>query len=48
MTNWKDFEQLCEDIKQNPDKYDWIVIDPLFGITIRKAEKDEEVQNLAG
>lgn len=34
---WKEFEELCEDIKKNPDKYDWIVIDPLFGVTIRKA-----------
>lgn len=43
MTTWKDFEQLCEDIKQNLDKYDWIVIDSLFGITIRKVGEDEEV-----
>ena len=43
MTTWNDFEQLCEDIKQNPDKYNWIVIDPLFGIAIRKVGEDEEV-----
>lgn len=47
MTTWEEFKQLCEDIKQNPDKYNWIVIDPLSGVTIRKAEKNEEVQNLA-
>ena len=41
--SWKDFEELCEDIKQNPYKYDWIVIDSLLGITIRKVEKDAEV-----
>ena len=45
MTSWKDFEQLCEDIKKNPDKYDWIVFDPLLGIVIKKGkgESDETV-----
>lgn len=35
MITWKDFEQLCKDIEQNPDKYNWIIFDPLFGITIK-------------
>ena len=45
-TDWKDFEQLCKDIEQNPDKYNWIVIDPLFGI-ITKNEKGESDEALA-
>ena len=42
MTSWKDFEQLCEDIKQNPDKYDWIVFDPLFGIVTKKGKGESD------
>ena len=38
MITWEDFQKLCEDIKQNPDKYTWIVIDPTF----RKGSKDGE------
>lgn len=43
MATWKEFELLCKDIKQNPDKYNWIVVDSLLGIAMRKAEKDAEV-----
>jgi hypothetical protein len=38
--SWKDFEELCEDIKKNPDKYNWIIFDPLFGVTTRKVEEN--------
>ena len=35
MNTWKEFQALCEDIKQNPDKYTWIVFDPIEGISYR-------------
>jgi hypothetical protein len=42
MADWKDFERLCEDIKKNPDKYNWIVFDPIEGVSFRKGSKDGE------
>lgn len=45
MTTWEDFQKLCEDIKQNPDKYNWIVIDPIEGFSFRKGSEDDENQN---
>ena len=42
MITWEDFQKLCEDIKQNPDKYTWIVFDPIEGISFGKESKDDE------
>lgn len=42
MMTWEDFQKLCEDIKQNPDKYTWVVIDPIEGISFRKGSEDNE------
>ena len=45
---WKEFQELCEDIKQNPSKYTWIVFDPIEGVSHKIGEKTNETQNLAG
>ena len=45
MATWEEFKRLCEDMKQNPDKYNWIVIDPLFGV-IPKAKKGDNDEAL--
>ena len=42
MTTWEDFQKLCEDIKQNPDKYTWIVFDSIEGVSFRKESEDDE------
>ena len=42
MITWEDFQKLCEDIKQNPDKYTWIVFDSIEGISFRKGREDDE------
>lgn len=42
MMTWEDFQKLCEDIKQNPDKYTWIVFDPIEGVSFRKESEDNE------
>ena len=41
MSTWKEFQKLCEDIKQNPSKYTWIVFDSIEGVSYRKAEDNE-------
>ena len=41
MITWEDFQKLCEDIKQNPSKYTWIVFDSIEGVSYRKAEDNE-------
>lgn len=42
MTTWEDFQKLCEDIKQNPDKYTWIALDPIEGVSFRKENENGE------
>ena len=42
MNTWEDFQKLCEDIKQNPDNYTWVVFDPIKGISFRKGREDDE------
>ena len=42
MITWEDFQKLCEDIKQNPDNYTWIVFDPIEGVSFRKGSEDDE------
>ena len=41
MNTWKEFQSLCEDIRQNPDKYTWIIFDPIEGVSYRKADDNE-------
>ena len=41
MNTWKEFQSLCEDIRQNPSKYTWIVFDPIEGISYKKEEDSE-------
>ena len=45
MNTWEEFQKLCEDIKQNPDKYTWIVIDPIEGVSFRKGSEDDEAMD---
>ena len=42
MNTWKEFQALCEDIKQNPGKYTWIVLDSIEGVFQEKGEKTNE------
>ena len=42
MNTWEDFQKLCEDIKQNPDKYTWVILDPIEGVSFRKGSEDDE------
>ena len=42
MITWEDFQKLCEDIKQNPDNYTWIVLDPIEGVSFRKGNECNE------
>ena len=42
MITWEDFQKLCENIKQNPDNYTWVILDPIEGVSFRKGSKDNE------
>ena len=42
MMTQEDFQKLCEDIKQNPNNYTWVVLDPIEGISFRKESEDDE------
>lgn len=45
MITWEDFQKLCEDIKQNPDSYTWVMLDPIEGVSFRKGSEDDKTVN---